>query len=342
MGSGWAQGNRWKTLSLPEDIPWIVKLLLPSSVKVQKAMPGRNRYFGNGRRDPIVPFAGGYAGLPNRHPNFPQGSQRSDPAYCDFHERYRRFCGCPGWYNEQRYGGNGERSRDVRIVSPQPSYTLLHPLEKILTDRQRRGARMQKRYLCWGCQYQRFDTLPDMIKHLENGTCDVGWKIQHINALAAECLGSQSYIIQNQQVWLLAGAPERTRIRRCYNENMDGFCCPNCSGFFESKSIFAKHLEKCCGYPFVLQCPHCPINMNKFFRVSELLEHVEGQRCSGNKNDEIWEDLRDGLWKNLVHRKTQYRLNRFSYKLLPPKRGRGKLEVNVKENDENERRGLRR
>ena len=181
-----------------------------------------------------------------------------------------------------------------------------------------------------------------MVRHLEDGTCDAGWKIQHINALADECIGSQIYIIHNERTWLLAGAPEETRLRNCYDENTEAFLCPNCGVFSESKIIFAKHLQRCCGYPFVLQCPHCPINKNKFFRVSELLEHVEGQRCSGNRNDEVWENLRDGLQKNLVHRKTQYRLNRFSYKLVPPKKWRGKMEVKVKENDENERKRLQR
>ena len=177
-----------------------------------------------------------------------------------------------------------------------------------------------------------------MVRHLEDGTCNAGWKIQHINTLADECVGSQSYIIQNERPWLLAGAPESTMIRNCYDKYR-GFSCPDCGRFFESKLDFRKHLQKCCGYPFVLQCPHCPITENKFFRVSELLEHVEGQRCRGNRNDEIWENLRDGLRKNLAHRKTQYRLNRFSYKLLPAKRRGGKRGVHVEDDDENGRQG---
>ena len=181
-----------------------------------------------------------------------------------------------------------------------------------------------------------------MLRHLEEAICNAGWTIQHINALADDCVGSQSYVIQNERPWLLAGAPDHTVIRNCYDEYMGGFSCPDCRRIFESKLDFAKHLQKCCGYPFVLQCPHCPISGNKFFRVSELLGHVEGQRCLGNKNDGIWENLRDGLRKNLAHRKTQYRLNRFSYKLLPAKRGRGKKGVHVEENDENERQGCPR
>lgn len=198
---------------------------------------------------------------------------------------------------------------------------------------------MQKRYLCWSCHDQCFDTVPDMLRHLEDGRCGVGWQIQHINALADECVGSQSYVIQNERPWLLAGAPGNNMIRNCYKKYMGEFSCPECGRFSESKFVFAKHIQKCSGYPFVLQCPHCPIIGNKFFRVSELLEHVEGQRCLGNKNDEIWENLRDGLRKNLAHRKTQYRLNRFSYMLLPAKRRGGKRGVHVEENDGNETHG---
>ena len=183
---------------------------------------------------------------------------------------------------------------------------------------------MQKHYLCRSCHDRRFDSLIDKLRHLEDGRCDAGWRIQHINALADECVGSRSYVIQNERPWLLAGAPDNARIRNCYDGYMGGF---------------SKHLQKCCGYPFVLQCPHCPITGIKFFRVSELLEHVEGQRCRGNRNDEIWENLRDGLRKNLAHRETQYRLNRFSYKLLPAKRRGGKRGVHVEDNDENGRQG---
>lgn len=181
-----------------------------------------------------------------------------------------------------------------------------------------------------------------MIGHLETGSCDAGWKIQHINALAEECIGSQSYIIHKEREWLLAGAHEKTRIKNCYDAHTEKYCCPNCKRFSKSKSNFTGHLRKCCGYPFVLQCPHCPIDKNRFFRVSELLEHVEGQRCSGNRYDEIWENLRDGLRKNLVHRKTQYRLNRFSYKLVRPKKWQGKMGVYLEENDKHERQRLRR
>lgn len=195
---------------------------------------------------------------------------------------------------------------------------------------------MQKRYLCWGCRDRRFDTLPDMLRHLEDGRCNAGWKIQHINALVDEWVGSQSYVIQNERTWLLAGAPYNANVWNCYDEHMRVFSCPECRSFSElDKHIFARHLQECCGYPFVLQCPHCPIRRNKFFRVSELLEHVEGPHCLGNKHDEIWENLRHGLWKNLAHRKTQYRLNRCRYKLLPAKRRWGKRGVHVEGNDEN-------
>ena len=125
MGSDWGRGSRWETRALPNDLPWFIKLALPSSVKVQVAMPGRNPPFGNRRRDPWAagPIFGGLTVRPERDrcTKYPP-TQRSTSGYCDFHGHFRNSRRCPRCHDGQQCFGSWNGFPNVRVVCPLPSW----------------------------------------------------------------------------------------------------------------------------------------------------------------------------------------------------------------------------
>ena len=153
-----------------------------------------------------------------------------------------------------------------------------------------------------------------MLRHLEDGTCDAGWRIQHINALAVECEGSKSYIVPRRLPWLLAGAPPHVAMGGNYDRFTGSFVCPKCKRQFGSKYKFSEHLRTCAeGYPFVLCCPDC--NTSRFFRISELVQHMETVDCRTDPSTPSRQSLIQGLKKKLKYTQELQRLGAIRYEL---------------------------
>ena len=144
--------------------------------------------------------------------------------------------------------------------------------------------------------------------------CDAGWEIRHINGLAVECQGSNDYVIPRRLSWLLAGAPFHFAKGSNYDRFTGEFVCPKCKRPFESKRRFTEHLRTCSeGYPFVLRCPEC--STSRFFRISELVQHMETLDCRTHPDTPSRKNLIKGLKKKLKYTQEQQRLDKIRYEL---------------------------
>ncbi|MCJ1450220.1 hypothetical protein MMC28_000549 [Mycoblastus sanguinarius] len=118
-----------------------------------------------------------------------------------------------------------------------------------------------------------------MIVHLENGGCSSGWMIQHINAIAADCVGFTKNLIRDRMPWFLAGAPRKWAYEGDYRHSGDYWICYLCNNRYPKDTLLTAHLqnEHSKDYPKVLFCPICA---RKFTKISSLLQHIETPRCS--------------------------------------------------------------
>lgn len=137
---------------------------------------------------------------------------------------------------------------------------------------------------------------------------------QHVISLAIGYEGSRSFVAPRCLPWLLAGARLHFAKGSNYDQRTEGFVCPKCNRPFERKNHFIEHLRTCPeGYPFVLCSPEC--STRQFFRISELVQHMETLDCGSDPNTPSRKSLIQGLKKKLKHPQEQQRLNKIRYEL---------------------------
>lgn len=153
-----------------------------------------------------------------------------------------------------------------------------------------------------------------MLRHLEDGMCDAGWNIHHINALATECEGSKSYVVPRRLPWLLTRVPSHFTNESNYDQWKRQLVCPKCKRRFETKKRHDEHLRTCSeGYPYVLRCPEC--RTRRFFKIGELVQHMETSDCETVPNTPSRKNLIQGLKKKLRYPQDQQRLDIIRYEL---------------------------
>ena len=177
-----------------------------------------------------------------------------------------------------------------------------------------------------------------MLQHIEDNECHDGWTIQHLNKLAAECKGSEQFIIPGRKTWFRAGAPPLKPKKTEYDPYVL-FCCPICKTGYEEESELKQHLkeQECSSdYPSVLHCPRCPDS--GFERLSELFKHLlEGHNIRYRESSlEKWVQ---SLEKKFQEPGVQRNLDKNPVELHSDRRRPGKLCVVITSLDTDELRG---
>ena len=202
----------------------------------------------------------------------------------------------------------------------------------VLTGQQPKNQISSKQVPCWGCNdWKHFSKLSEMLRHIENHECRSHWTIRQINALVEECNGFARFIIPGRQDWFRAGAPPLKPQKIDHDQYDNCFICSICGEFYETKSQLTEHLkERECSYdyPSVLRCPSCP--ESGFERLSDLVQHLEQQRCQTGCAKVWMTGLVQSLKRKFEDPGAQRRVEMDQYQLLVDERRPGRLRVNTR------------
>lgn len=171
-----------------------------------------------------------------------------------------------------------------------------------------------------------------MLRHIENHECRSNWTIRHINALAENCNGFARFIIPGRQDLFREGAPPLKPYRDDHNQYDNYFLCPICEDIYETKSQLKEHLkERECSYyyPSVLRCPSCP--ESGFERLSDLVQHLEQQRCQTGCAKAWMIGLVQSLKRKLEEPGAQRKMEMDEHQRLVDERRPGRLRVNIRD-----------
>ncbi len=138
---------------------------------------------------------------------------------------------------------------------------------------------MRREFPCWSCQ-RGFAPQSAMIVHLETGGCSGRWTIQHLNAMAKNCIGFAKNLIKDRIPWFRAGAPRKFAFSG--DKSSAGlWICYICLAERPTTESLTDHLQKSHSndYPKVLSCPTCS---RKFTKISGLLQHIETPKCKAS------------------------------------------------------------
>lgn len=182
------------------------------------------------------------------------------------------------------------------------------------TKGQHSTTHLPQQFSCWGCGGERrFAPTSAMKIHLENGGCSAGWKIQHLNAIAAQCPDFAKNLIQERLPWFRAGAPRKFAFAR--DRDRQGiWSCYLCHLSWADETVLTSHLQisHSDDYPPVICCPCCDA---EFTLISGLFQHIETPRCSANYKQKSIEALMSDLksevgdaWSDFRKPEVQYTL----------------------------------
>ena len=167
-----------------------------------------------------------------------------------------------------------------------------------------------------------------MLRHSEDDGCCSNWIIDHFNALAEKCNDSAQFIVPRRRRGFRVGAPP-LKPRRTDCDRL-GDCFSRCIGVedYEIESQLKrrrKERERSYHYPSVLQCPSCP--EYGFERLSELVAHLERQRCQTACAKWWWTDLARRIERTSEDTWVQRRLDNDRYERRADWRRPGGLRV---------------
>jgi hypothetical protein len=103
---------------------------------------------------------------------------------------------------------------------------------------------MERTVECYGC-YWKFKEFPDMIAHLETGSCQSDLTSQGLNMIAAQCYQARTYINKEFRAKMRAGED----LREPYTDVLLPFQCQKCNRDFRTLSGLLQHSSS-------QSCPH--------------------------------------------------------------------------------------